>query len=272
MQELRRRQYLQLMGVQLWQARHHSALDQNKSADLENISATRHDNTVNDVLINNAAEHDNTIDKVIVYDASEQNCTVNDALINDAADKKSDWTSLEQKVAACTACSLCKTRKQTVFGVGSHQAKLLIIGEAPGAQEDLQGEPFVGRAGQLLDAMLRSIGLNRQHIYIANILKCRPPNNRDPEVSEVASCTPFLQQQIALLQPKLILAVGRIAAHYLLNTNTPLTRMRGQEYCYGENRTPLLVTFHPAYLLRSPREKAKAYEDLQTVMKKIYRL
>jgi DNA polymerase len=230
------------MGVQLWQARHRSAFAQNHSAGLENISASTHDNTVNDVTF------------------------------NDAADKESDWSSLEQNVAACTACSLCKTRKQTVFGVGSHQAKLLIIGEAPGAQEDLQGEPFVGRAGQLLDAMLRSIGLNRQQIYIANILKCRPPSNRDPEASEVTCCTPFLQQQIALLQPKLILAVGRIAAHYLLNTSTPLSRMRGQEYSYGENRTPLLVTFHPAYLLRSPREKAKAYEDLQKVIKRIYRL
>lgn len=176
------------------------------------------------------------------------------------------WSALEKEVAACTACNLCKTRTQTVFGVGSQQAKLLIIGEAPGAQEDLQGQPFVGRAGHLLDAMLQAIGLHRSQVYIANILKCRPPNNRDPDLQEVAKCTPFLQRQLALIQPTLILALGRIAAHYLLNTTTPLSRMRGQQFYYGEQKTPLLVTFHPAYLLRSPREKAKAYNDLQKVV------
>ncbi|MGE3920573.1 MAG: uracil-DNA glycosylase family protein [Gammaproteobacteria bacterium] len=171
------------------------------------------------------------------------------------------WESLRTCVADCKACDLHKTRTQTVFGVGNQQADLLLVGEAPGANEDLQGEPFVGRAGKLLDAILLSIGLHRKEIFIANILKCRPPNNRDPLPEEVNLCTHFLHKQIQLLQPKLIVALGRIAAHFLLATNTSLTKLRGPIYTYGENKTPLLVTFHPAYLLRSPREKSKAYDD-----------
>lgn len=177
------------------------------------------------------------------------------------------WCSLQERVAACTACGLEKTRTQTVFGVGNRQADLLIIGEAPGAQEDRLGEPFVGRAGQLLDAMLRAIGLSRQQIYIANILKCRPPNNRDPRPEEVAHCTPFLEQQVQLIQPKLILALGRIAAHYLLKTTASLSNLRGRSLRFGEANTPLIVTYHPAYLLRSPQDKRKAFQDLQLACK-----
>jgi uracil-DNA glycosylase len=176
-----------------------------------------------------------------------------------------DWDSLQTAVAGCRLCGLCKTRTKTVFGVGNRQADLLIIGEAPGANEDLQGEPFVGRAGKLLDAMLQAIGLDRQKVYIANILKCRPPNNRDPSPEEVATCTPYLERQLALLQPKLIMAVGRIAAHFLLESTKTLGTLRGQIHHYGKDNTPLIVTYHPAYLLRSPREKAKAYEDLLKV-------
>jgi uracil-DNA glycosylase len=171
------------------------------------------------------------------------------------------WQQLEQEVANCILCELAKTRKNTVFGIGNRKAKLLFVGEAPGATEDEQGKPFVGRAGILLDAMLAAIGLKREDVFIANILKCRPPNNRDPLPHEVACCTPYLNQQIALLQPKLIVTLGRIAAHFLLDTNVSLTSLRGRIHQYGEQKTPLLVTFHPAYLLRSPREKAKAYED-----------
>lgn len=173
-----------------------------------------------------------------------------------------NWDDLQARVAACQACGLAKTRTQTVFGVGNKKANLLIIGEAPGRDEDLKGEPFVGKAGQLLDAMLKAIDLQRENIYIANILKCRPPNNRDPQAEEVALCTPFLQQQIALLQPKLILAVGRIAAQYLLATKDSLTKLRGRTYQYGDYNTPLYITYHPAYLLRSPLEKRKAWQDL----------
>jgi uracil-DNA glycosylase len=157
---------------------------------------------------------------------------------------------------------LHKGRTQTVFGVGRRDARLFVIGEAPGADEDRQGEPFVGRAGQLLNAMLRAIGLPRSDVYIANILKCRPPGNRDPQPDEAASCTPYLSQQIALVQPRALLAVGRIAAQWLLQTDTPIGRLRGRVQSYGEGNTPLVVTYHPAYLLRSPLDKAKAWTDL----------
>lgn len=178
------------------------------------------------------------------------------------ATRDDSTASVRQQVAACTACSLHQTRTQTVFGVGNENADLMIVGEAPGFHEDQQGEPFVGRAGQLLTAMIKAIGFTRQDIYIANILKCRPPNNRDPSPEEVATCTPFLQQQIKLVQPKLLLAVGRIAAHYLLNTKSSLESLRGRLHAYGEAQTPLIVTYHPAYLLRNPADKKKAFVDL----------
>lgn len=175
------------------------------------------------------------------------------------------WTELKQRVANCQACQLHCTRTQTVFGVGNHNANLLLIGEAPGAQEDLKGEPFVGRAGQLLDNILSAIGFSREQIYIANILKCRPPSNRDPAPDEVNQCTPFLLQQIELLQPKLIVSLGRISAHYLLNTTTSIAQLRGRVFNYGAQQTPLLVTYHPAYLLRNPIDKRKAWEDWQKI-------
>ncbi len=172
------------------------------------------------------------------------------------------WEALAAEVRACTRCGLHRSRTQTVFGVGRRDAELLVIGEAPGADEDRQGEPFVGRAGQLLNEMLRAIGLPRSEVYIANILKCRPPGNRDPQPEEAASCTPYLSQQIGLVQPRAILAVGRIAAQWLLQTDSPIGRLRGRVFQYGESATPLIVTYHPAYLLRSPMEKAKAWTDL----------
>ncbi len=174
-----------------------------------------------------------------------------------------DWGQLEAEISNCSLCELHKTRNNVVFGVGSKTADLLIIGEAPGATEDAKGEPFVGRAGQLLDAILVAIKLQRADVFIANILKCRPPNNRDPLPDEVKLCTSYLKQQIELLKPKLIVAVGRIAANFLLNTSDSMANLRGKTYSYGEQQTPLLVTYHPAYLLRSPREKAKAYLDWQ---------
>lgn len=174
---------------------------------------------------------------------------------------KLDWDALQQMVSHCTACGLHCSRTQTVFGVGNRQADLMIIGEAPGFYEDQQGEPFVGRAGQLLNAMLKAIRLERSQVYIANILKCRPPNNRDPQPDEVAACTPFLDRQLELIQPKLLLAVGRIAAHYLLNSKQALSQLRGQVHRYGKQQTPLIVSYHPAYLLRNPRDKARAWQD-----------
>jgi uracil-DNA glycosylase family 4 len=174
-----------------------------------------------------------------------------------------DWPGLAQQVANCQLCDLHATRKQAVFGVGNQQADWLIIGEAPGADEDRQGEPFVGRAGQLLNAMLKAIGLTREQVYIANILKCRPPNNRDPSPEEAACCSPYLQRQIELIQPRLILALGRIAAQRLLQTNTSLARLRGKVHTLETTQSSVIVTYHPAYLLRSPAEKRKAWQDLQ---------
>jgi uracil-DNA glycosylase len=174
-----------------------------------------------------------------------------------------DWRPLRAAVATCTRCTLSTTRTQTVFGVGSLQAEWLIVGEAPGAEEDRQGEPFVGRAGQLLNAMLRAIGLEREQVFIANVLKCRPPRNRDPAPAEAAQCLPYLERQIALLKPKIMLAVGRISAQNLLKTDSSLGRLRGQVHYFGVGRVPLVVTYHPAYLLREPAEKRKAWEDLK---------
>jgi uracil-DNA glycosylase family 4 len=174
-----------------------------------------------------------------------------------------DWDQLRARVAACTRCGLSTTRTQTVFGVGNQQAEWLIVGEAPGMEEDRQGEPFVGRAGQLLNSMLRAIGLARSEVYIANVLKCRPPHNRDPAANETAECLPFLERQIALLKPRIMLAVGRIAAQNLLRTDTSLGRLRRQVHSFGASRVPLIVTYHPAYLLRTPTDKRKAWEDLK---------
>lgn len=186
--------------------------------------------------------------------------SVNEAFPRAAEDAA--WLQLEREVAGCTKCELHKTRTQAVFGVGNRSADWLIVGEAPGRDEDRQGEPFVGRAGQLLNAMLAALGLAREDVYIANILKSRPPDNRDPRPEEVAACEPYLKQQIALINPKIILAVGRVAAQNLLKVDTAIGKLRGQRLEYPQPRVPLVVTYHPAYLLRSPQEKRKAWQDL----------
>jgi DNA polymerase len=229
--EQRRQQYLKAMGIPVWISRAPAGLSESReSAGLSPAT-------------NFAA--------------------ISESPVAPPAIANMDWTVLQQTVAACTACDLHRTRTQTVFGVGNRQAEWLIIGEAPGADEDRQGEPFVGRAGQLLNEMLKAIGLRREAVYIANILKCRPPNNRDPRPEEVVHCERYLQRQIELIQPKLILAVGRIAAQNLLKTDQPLTRLRGRLQHYGVSRIPVVITYHPAYLLRSPLEKRKAWQDLQ---------
>ena len=173
-----------------------------------------------------------------------------------------DWVPLRAMVAACQRCDLHATRTQTVFGVGNPSARWMFIGEAPGAEEDRQGEPFVGRAGQLLTAMIRALGFSREEVYIANVLKCRPSGNRDPKPEEVRACRAYLERQIELVSPTLIVAVGRIAAQTLLETDTPLAKLRGRVHGLGAGRRPLIVTYHPAYLLRSPGEKRKAWQDL----------
>ena len=179
-----------------------------------------------------------------------------------------DWPALRQAVVACRACTLCETRRQTVFGVGAERAHWMVVGEAPGEQEDRLGEPFVGPAGQLLDRMLAALGLSRsaegaapaRQAYIANTLKCRPPGNRNPAPEELARCEPFLMRQIALVQPRIILAMGRFAVQALLRTDAPIGRLRGQVHRY--QGVPLVVTYDPAYLLRNLPDKAKAWADL----------
>lgn len=172
-----------------------------------------------------------------------------------------DWQALEARVAGCTACQLCSTRTRTVFGVGDREADWMLIGEAPGENEDRQGEPFVGQAGKLLDNMLASLQLARgRNVFIANVLKCRPPGNRNPEPAEVEQCEPFLRRQIALVRPRLIVVLGRFAAQTLLRTTTPISKLRGTVHRY--EGIPVVVTYHPAYLLRTLTDKARAWEDL----------
>jgi uracil-DNA glycosylase len=175
-----------------------------------------------------------------------------------------NWAELQAEVASCTKCALCATRTQTVFGSGNKQADWMLVGEAPGQHEDEQGLPFVGKAGLLLTEMLRAIGLTREEVFITNILKCRPPNNRDPHADEAESCNDYLQRQMKLVNPKIILAIGRIAAQTLLKTDEPLARLRGKVHTF--NNTPVVVVYHPAYLLRSLSEKRKAWQDLTYAM------
>lgn len=175
------------------------------------------------------------------------------------------WQTLAHEVAQCMACGLCQTRKQTVFGVGARPADWVVVGEAPGAEEDARGEPFVGQAGQLLDHMLATLGLQRGvQVFIANVLKCRPPGNRDPLPEEVQQCAPFLERQLMLLNPKIVLVAGRFAAQTLLATDTAIGKLRGRVHymTIAERRIPVVATYHPAYLLRNPADKAKAWADL----------
>lgn len=169
---------------------------------------------------------------------------------------------IEREVSACRKCELHQSRTHTVFGCGSPDADWLFVGEAPGQHEDLQGQPFVGRAGKLLDMMIAALGMKREQVFIANMLKCRPPGNRDPLPREIEQCEPYLHRQLALIRPKVIVALGRISAQALLKTGEPLGKLRGRVHRYGPDNTQLVATYHPAYLLRSPEQKAKAWEDL----------
>ncbi|MEO0364304.1 MAG: uracil-DNA glycosylase [Pseudomonadota bacterium] len=179
-----------------------------------------------------------------------------------------DWSLLRHNVKRCTKCRLHETRTQAVFGVGAESAQMMVVGEAPGAEEDRRGEPFVGRAGQMLDAMLKAIGIERSTVFIANVIKCRPPQNRDPRADEVEACTDYLEAQIRHVNPDVILAVGRVAAQHLLGSTETLGRLRVQRdlHAYG---VPVLVTYHPAYLLRTPVQKARAWEDLKRLRQMI---
>lgn len=235
MDTLRRNQYLKTLGVDVWVSRHPAS-------------------TSTPVVASVPAPLEPVEAQVPLVAPTE----------TQPLERDTTWDSLRTEVLACTKCSLHTSRTQGVFGVGNRQAQWLVVGEAPGAEEDRRGEPFVGRAGHLLDAMLRAIGLNRaNNVYIANVLKSRPPGNRDPKPEEVAACLPYLMRQIELLRPRVMLAVGRIAAQNLLATDAPLGRLRGKVHHFGELNTPLIVTYHPAYLLRTPGDKRKAWEDLK---------
>ncbi|MBN4073903.1 uracil-DNA glycosylase [Beggiatoa alba] len=223
----RQAEYLNAMGIQRWQLRAgESMVERDKSLEESSLSA--------EVAI------------------------ANETIVDD----EREWWSLSDEVAACRQCELHQGRTQTVFGTGNQNADWLIIGEAPGADEDQQGEPFVGHAGQLLTQMILALGYEREQVYIANILKCRPPNDRDPLPDEVRCCEAYLKRQIALIQPSIIVAVGRVAAQNMLKTDAEISAIRGQTHHYGECKIPLVVTYHPAYLLRSPIEKSKAWQDL----------
>ncbi|MEW6330362.1 MAG: uracil-DNA glycosylase family protein [Pseudomonadota bacterium] len=233
MDEQRRRQYLDALGITRWEPRRPAATDVPVAAGVAESAVVLHEAPV-----------------------APARQSLADAGVSDPG----VWTALQAEVRVCTKCALHKTRTQTVFGVGNRNAKWMFIGEAPGADEDRQGEPFVGKAGQLLNAILFAMGLKREEVYIANVLKCRPPGNRDPQPEEVEQCEPYLIRQIGLIRPKIIIALGRHAAHSLLKTEVPLAKLRGQKLSY--HGTPLFVTYHPAYLLRNPADKRKVWDDL----------
>ncbi len=235
----KRNQYLQAMGITVWRSQRKGNSDPLSSSQLNAAEKSETSSVSSITALPNTVEQNEN--KLTVFG-------------------EEGWTDLAQQVAGCTACGLHATRKQTVFGTGSHSASWLVIGEAPGASEDQQGKPFVGRAGQLLTEMLRALGLSRDEVFIANMLKCRPPQNRDPRPVEVDACERFLRQQVEMLKPKIILAAGRVAAQNLLKTDAPLARLRGKVHRYRE--IPVVVVYHPAYLLRSPLEKRKAWGDL----------
>ncbi|MBI2712717.1 MAG: uracil-DNA glycosylase [Bdellovibrio sp.] len=187
---------------------------------------------------------------------------------NEAALGNTDSLELISKdLEGCTRCKLCNARKNIVFGEGSPAARLMFIGEGPGEQEDLQGRPFVGKAGQLLDKMIEAIGLSRSQVYIANVVKCRPPGNRNPEGDEIQACSPFLFRQVQLIKPEMIVALGKFAAQTLLQTDERITSLRGKLHSY--QGTKLMPTFHPAYLLRNPESKREAWLDLKTVAREL---
>jgi DNA polymerase len=208
-----------------------------------------------------SAAQQNLVDQAVVQ-SDELPLETNTELPQVVSLNEVGWEQLEEAVSTCELCGLHEKRTQTVFGTGDQQANWLIIGEAPGEQEDVQGEPFVGRAGVLLNNILASVGLDRTRVYIANVVKCRPPRNRDPLSDELETCYPYLQRQIDLIQPKLILLIGRVAAQTLLKTDTAVGRLRGKVHHMDGSSIPMIVTYHPAYLLRRPSEKQKVWKDL----------
>ncbi|QIK38946.1 uracil-DNA glycosylase [Caldichromatium japonicum] len=275
MDEERRRAYLAAIGIRLWERRVSSALPVGAEVLASQISAPSLQPAAWTQGALQPTESPSPLSlKPELGDRGRAQLMFSAALAGQGAPgiwrtEGMDWAELESAVRICRACRLWETRTQTVFGIGNRQAELMIIGEAPGADEDARGEPFVGRAGQLLNLMLKAIGLARDQLYIANVLKCRPPGNRDPRPDEALACQGYLNRQIQLVAPRIILALGRISAQYLLHTDTPLHRLRERWFDYGPRQIPLRVTYHPAYLLRSPEQKAKAWDDLTAVKRRL---
>ncbi|MCB1761307.1 MAG: uracil-DNA glycosylase [Gammaproteobacteria bacterium] len=271
MEEALRRHYLRAMGIELWEQRPALRVAQSESA-VVTETAVSVEGAV-EVTIEPSPPVDAQVQQVeppgwwdeVPMPDTERAATLepDGGAARTASEGVAtlDWEALQRRVAGCERCPLHASRSNTVFGVGDRAARLMVIGEAPGAEEDRKGEPFVGRAGKLLDAMLLAIGLQRSQVFIANILKCRPPDNRDPRPEEALSCEAYLQRQVALVQPQVILAVGRIAAQNLLQSQEAVGRLRGGEHRY--RGIPVVVSYHPAYLLRSPEQKARSWQDLQ---------
>lgn len=266
MNQARREQYLQAMGITLWRQRQQDVSKRTDQVSTVAAEPEAPEQTAREAGLDAALDRAISEPPPPIFQQADK---VAEPLRNAPSVADMDWMTLEATVKTCTACGLCEDRTQAVFGVGVQDADLLVVGEGPGAEEDRQGFPFVGPAGQLLDNMLKAINYARapqgeeQGAYIANIVKCRPPRNRDPRPEEAAACRDYLERQIALVKPKLILAVGRVAAQNLLHSEAPLGRMRGQVHHHETSGTPVMVTYHPAYLLRSPGEKRKAWEDLK---------
>jgi DNA polymerase len=240
MHEQLRHQYLQAMGIQLWESREQIIQIE---AGPKPVPVAEQPPAPNDVPTAEQAEVGSAV--VPVFE---------------------DWQSLTSAIQNCTQCAFSESRTNVVVGSGNQQADVLFIGEAPGAEEDKAGQPFVGSAGQLLTEMLKAIGFERQQVYIMNMLKCRPPGNRDPEASEIAACSTYLQQQIQWIQPRIIVALGRIAAQQLLKSHQNLGALRGKMHQLPDSQIPVMATYHPAYLLRSPSQKRKSWEDLCALM------
>lgn len=257
-----RQQYMQAMGIPLWVPKAEVAVD-TRPAETVAASALPAQSAATQLaheLQQQLATATPPVTSAPVVQAPASQPAANTVAMGCA---QMDWDALQTSVVQCQRCALSKTRTQTVFGMGNRQADWMIIGEAPGADEDRRGEPFVGKAGQLLNNMLAAVAMPRESVYIANVLKCRPPNNRDPKSDEAANCRAYLERQIELVNPALILVVGRIAAQNLLQTKEPLARLRNREHQAPLTKTPVVVTYHPAYLLRQPVDKRKAWQDLQ---------
>jgi len=252
--------YLKTMGIEMWVRR--SLLSELSESASENELKSMTVKPTKPTLAENITPSENQdIKSTLVAETAPAIFEKN--IMPESSENQTEWDVLQKQVSECTACELCRTRTQTVFGVGNRQADWLFVGEAPGADEDAQGEPFVGRAGKLLNSMLYAVDLPRETIYIANILKCRPPDNRNPTPEERVHCTPFLNRQIALIKPKIIIALGTIAAQYLLSTVTPIGKLRNIRFEYSDTGIPLIATYHPAYLLRRPIMKRESWKDLQ---------